>query len=394
MSVEMPFILRMYHAGWRPAGVVAWTIEMTRSASDDDERAPGVKATSELEIDDTGILMGLSGPQNERLKVIERELGLEVGLRGHTIYLRGTAASVAVAERFLAEAATLLRQGVRIENADVGRALRMLRSEPHVRLRDMFDDVVTVGSGRRPIGPRGVAQKRYVESIRSFDLTFGIGPAGTGKTYLAMACAVAALHDKTVKRIVLTRPAVEAGEKLGFLPGDLAEKVNPYLRPLYDALNDMMDIDRAEGLVTRGQIEVAPLAFMRGRTLNDSFVILDEAQNTTREQMRMFLTRLGYNSKAVVTGDITQVDLPEGRSSGLAEARALLSQVDGIAFCDFTDVDVVRHPLVQKIVVAYEARDRREKERRAALSQAEPRAGRDREGRAERGGADVAQKSS
>ena len=367
---------------------------MTRSASDDDERAPGVKATSELEIDDTGILMGLSGPQNARLKVIERELGLEVGLRGHTIYLRGTAASVAVAERFLAEAATLLRQGVRIENADVGRALRMLQSEPHVRLRDMFDDVVTVGSGRRPIGPRGVAQKRYVESIRSFDLTFGIGPAGTGKTYLAMACAVAALSDKTVKRIVLTRPAVEAGEKLGFLPGDLAEKVNPYLRPLYDALNDMMDIDRAEGLVTRGQIEVAPLAFMRGRTLNDSFVILDEAQNTTSEQMRMFLTRLGYNSKAVVTGDITQVDLPEGRSSGLAEARALLSQVDGIAFCDFTDVDVVRHPLVQKIVVAYEARDQREKERRAALPPPEPRAGREREGRVDRSGADVAQKSS
>jgi phosphate starvation-inducible PhoH-like protein len=222
----------------------------------------------------------------------------------------------------------------------------------------MFDEVVSVGPGRRPVGPRGLAQKRYVEAMRAHDLTFGIGPAGTGKTYLAMACAVAALQARQVKRIVLTRPAVEAGEKLGFLPGDLAEKVNPYLRPLYDALGDMMDVDRAQGLIQRGQVEVAPLAFMRGRTLSDSFVILDEAQNTTSEQMRMFLTRLGHDSKAVVTGDVTQVDLPEGRTSGLAEARELLSGVEGIAVCHFSDVDVVRHPLVQKIVVRYEQRDR------------------------------------
>jgi phosphate starvation-inducible PhoH-like protein len=215
-----------------------------------------------------------------------------------------------------------------------------------------------VGPGRRPVGPRGLAQKRYVESIRTHDLTFGIGPAGTGKTYLAMACAVAALHARQVKRIVLTRPAVEAGEKLGFLPGDLAEKVNPYLRPLYDALGDMLDVDKAQGLIQRGHIEVAPLAFMRGRTLNDSFVILDEAQNTTSEQMRMFLTRLGYSSKAVVTGDVTQVDLPEGRTSGLAEARELLDGVEGIALCHFSAADVVRHPLVQKIIVRYEERDR------------------------------------
>ncbi len=200
-----------------------------------------------------------------------------------------------------------------------------------------------------------------MEAIRTYDLTFGIGPAGTGKTYLAMACAVAALMDRRVKRIVLTRPAVEAGEKLGFLPGDLAEKVNPYLRPLFDALGDMMDIDRAQGLMARGQIEVAPLAFMRGRTLKDSFVILDEAQNTTSEQMRMFLTRLGHDSRAVVTGDVTQVDLPDGRTSGLAEARQLLRGVEGIAFCDFTDVDVVRHPLVQKIIVAYERRATRKR---------------------------------
>ncbi len=240
---------------------------------------------------------------------------------------------------------------------DVPRALATLRAEPEVHLRDMFEGEVAVGSGRRAVGPRSLAQKQYVEAIRAHDLTFGIGPAGTGKTYLAMACAVAALTSRQVKRIVLTRPAVEAGEKLGFLPGDLAEKVNPYLRPLYDALDDMMDLDRAQGLIARGHIEVAPLAFMRGRTLNDSFVILDEAQNTTSEQMRMFLTRLGYHSKAVVTGDVTQVDLPDGRTSGLAEARSLLEGTSGIAFCGFTAVDVVRHPLVQKIIDAYEARD-------------------------------------
>jgi phosphate starvation-inducible PhoH-like protein len=320
-----------------------------------------VKATSELEVDDADVLLALCGPRNERLKILEREARVEAGLRGHRIFLQGDAENVALAERFLAETAALLKQGVTVASGDIARAMRMLRSEPHVRLRDMFDDVVTVGSGHKPIGPRGLAQKHYVESIRSHDLTFGIGPAGTGKTYLAMACAVAALLERGVKRIVLTRPAVEAGEKLGFLPGDLAEKVNPYLRPLYDALSDMMDFDKVDGMMKRGQIEVAPLAFMRGRTLNDAFIILDEAQNTTSEQMRMFLTRLGYNSKAVVTGDVTQVDLPEGRSSGLAEARALLEGVEGMAFCQFTDVDVVRHPLVQKIVVRYETRDRERK---------------------------------
>jgi phosphate starvation-inducible protein PhoH and related proteins len=318
-----------------------------------------VKLTSELEIDDARVLMALCGPKSELLSLLERETAVDASLRGHTILLRGEAESVALAERFLAQAAGLARQGVKIDPSDMPRAIRMLQKEPDVQLRDMFDDVVMVGAGRRPVGPRGFAQRRYVESIRAHDLTFGIGPAGTGKTYLAMACAVAALHERQVKRIVLARPAVEAGEKLGFLPGDLAEKVNPYLRPLYDALNDMMDIDRANGAIARGQIEVAPLAFMRGRTLNDSFVILDEAQNTTSEQMRMFLTRLGYNSKAVVTGDVTQVDLPDGKNSGLAEAEGLLRDVEGIAFCRFTDVDVVRHPLVQKIVVAYEQRDAR-----------------------------------
>jgi phosphate starvation-inducible PhoH-like protein len=296
--------------------------------------------------------------------VLERESGVAVGLRGNKILLEGSAESVNLAERFLAEAAGLLKQGVEVHTEDIQRALRVLRSEPHVQLRDMFDEAVHLGGATRAVGPRGLAQRKYVQSMRAFDLTFGIGPAGTGKTYLAMACAVSALLARQVKRIILTRPAVEAGEKLGFLPGDLAEKVNPYLRPLYDALEDMVDIDRAQALIARGQIEVAPLAFMRGRTLNDSFVILDEAQNTTSEQMRMFLTRLGYHSKAVVTGDVTQVDLPEGRTSGLAEARELLADVEGIAFCHFSEVDVVRHPLVQKIIVRYEARDAMSREKK------------------------------
>jgi phosphate starvation-inducible PhoH-like protein len=329
---------------------------MPRLAPDSDGRPGDVKATSEVEIDDTAVLVGVTGARGERLRAVERELGIECGLRGNTVFLRGAAEAVAVAERFLAEAAQLHKQGVELAGDDVARALRLLRTEPDLRLRDAFDGAALV-TGRKPIGPRGLAQKRYVEAIRDHDLTFGIGPAGTGKTYLAMACAVQALLEKRVRRIVLARPAVEAGEKLGFLPGDLAEKVNPYLRPLYDALDDMMDLDRAQGMIARGQIEVAPLAFMRGRTLSDSFVVLDEAQNTTSEQMRMFLTRLGTNSRAVVTGDVTQVDLPDGRASGLAEARQLLAGVEGIAFCELTDVDVVRHPLVQRVIQAYEKRD-------------------------------------
>jgi phosphate starvation-inducible PhoH-like protein len=270
---------------------------------------------------------------------------------------------VSLAQRFIGEAAGLIRGGTDLDANDYIRGLRTIRSDPGLRLRDIFDEVVLVTPRHRPITPKGLAQKKYIEAIRTHDLTFCIGPAGTGKTYLAMAMAVNGLVTRAYKRIILARPAVEAGEKLGFLPGDLAEKVNPYLRPLYDALHDMMDIDRAEGLISRGQIEVAPLAFMRGRTLNDSFVILDEAQNATSEQMRMFLTRLGYASKAVVTGDVTQVDLPSQTKSGLAEAKTLLSDVNGIAFCTLGAMDVVRHPLVQKIIVAYETRDNNERER-------------------------------
>jgi phosphate starvation-inducible PhoH-like protein len=311
--------------------------------------------TSEIEVDDTAVLMALAGPANERLREIERELGIDVGLRGHTIFLRGARAEVGAAERFLSEASGLIRQGVTFRVEDVGRAVRALADKPKFRLVDMFSERAVVAAGKKSITPRGIVQREYVDAIAAHDLTIGIGPAGTGKTYLAMACAVAALEARKVKRIILTRPAVEAGEHLGFLPGDLVEKVNPYLRPLYDALFDMVDTDRAQGLMSRGFIEVAPLAFMRGRTLSEAFIILDEAQNTTSEQMRMFLTRIGFGSKAVVTGDVTQVDLPEGKKSGLVEARDILSGVPGIAFCHFTDTDVVRHPLVQKIVRAYEA---------------------------------------
>jgi phosphate starvation-inducible PhoH-like protein len=213
------------------------------------------------------------------------------------------------------------------------------------------------------ITPQGIGQKRYIDAIRAHDIVFGIGPAGTGKTYLAMAMAVAALKKQEVQRIVITRPAVEAGEKLGFLPGDLAQKVNPYLRPLYDALHDMIEPDQVERLMERSILEVAPLAFMRGRTLNDSFIILDEAQNTTSDQMKMFLTRLGYESKAVITGDITQIDLPSDRRSGLIEAREILAGIEGIAFCTFSELDVVRHPLVQEVIVAYERHEQRRHER-------------------------------
>jgi phosphate starvation-inducible PhoH-like protein len=316
-----------------------------------------IRVVADVEVDDSRTLVALTGVGQEHLRAVTRALGVESGVRGNTIHLAGGAENVALAERFFAEAAALVEAGTDLNAHDFLRGVHAMREDPAVTLRDLFEDVVLIPARKRPIAAKSLAQKRYIHSIRTHDLTFGIGPAGTGKTYLAMAMAVHALLERRVKRIVLTRPAVEAGERLGFLPGDLAEKVNPYLRPLYDALHDMMDVDKAAGLVARGNIEVAPLAFMRGRTLNDSFVILDEAQNATSDQMRMFLTRLGYSSRAVVTGDVTQVDLPQGARSGLAEARDLLASVEGIAMCTFTDVDVVRHPLVQRIIVAYEKRD-------------------------------------
>jgi phosphate starvation-inducible PhoH-like protein len=249
----------------------------------------------------------------------------------------------------------LLKRGYPIYSGDVEYAIRILRADHNVDLKDIFLDTVYVSAHKRIISPKSLNQKAYIEAIRAHDIVFGIGPAGTGKTYLAMAMALAALMKNQVSRMVLCRPAVEAGEKLGFLPGDLAEKVNPYLRPLYDALHDMVDFDRARRMLERGTIEVAPLAFMRGRTLNDSFIILDEAQNTTSEQMKMFLTRLGYGSKAVITGDITQIDLPSGKLSGLKEARTVLANTPGISFVYFNERDVVRHRLVQAIITAYES---------------------------------------
>ena len=262
-----------------------------------------------------------------------------------------------LARSVLEELYGLLRGGHPLEPSDVRAAIQAVSERPGANLRELYGDVLASVGARRRINAKNLSQRRYLELMERHDLVIAVGPAGTGKTYLAMAMAIAALHRREVVRVILTRPAVEAGEKLGFLPGTMAEKVNPYLRPLYDALHDMMDFDKAQRLIERGTIEVAPLAFMRGRTLNESFVILDEAQNTTVEQMKMFLTRLGYSSKAVVTGDITQIDLPSGRLSGLIDALDVLDGVEGIGVQRFTEADVVRHPLVQSIVRAYERRD-------------------------------------
>jgi phosphate starvation-inducible PhoH-like protein len=315
--------------------------------------------TADVEVSDTGLLLRLSGPNASHLRRLGAELDVDLGLRGDTIRIQGADDDVALTQRVIADLLEVLDRGNDLSEVEIGRAARTMRANPEMRLTDLFEDVILLSSRQKVIAPKGVTQQAYINAIRDFDIVFGVGPAGTGKTYLAMAMAVRALQQKRVKRIILTRPAVEAGEKLGFLPGDLAEKVNPYLRPLYDALHDMMDFDKAQALISRGTIEVAPLAFMRGRTLNDSFVILDEAQNTKPEQMKMFLTRLGFESRAVITGDLTQVDLPVGARPGLQDALDLLGNVDGIRVIRFTDADVVRHPLVQKIVRAYDERDAR-----------------------------------
>ncbi len=319
---------------------------------------PGAAETTveTVELESPELARSLCGVRGENLRAIEERLGVQIGQRGSSLRISGSPTSARFGARLVRELYALLAKGYPVGRPDVDQAMRVLSAEPAASLADIFLDTVLVTSRNRGITPKGPGQKRYVQAIREHDIVFGIGPAGTGKTYLAMAMAVAALADRKVKRIVLCRPAVEAGEKLGFLPGDLAEKVNPYLRPLYDALHDMMEDERAASFIERGTVEVAPLAFMRGRTLNDSFVILDEAQNTTSEQMKMFLTRLGFSSKAVITGDLTQTDLAPGRSSGLLEAAEILKDIEGIAFCRFSDLDVVRHPLVQQVIRAYEAR--------------------------------------
>ena len=284
---------------------------------------------------------------------------MRIGVSGTSLKVSGGHAEQAFTGKLLGELYELIKGGYPIYPSDVEYAIRILRGDRDADLKDIFLDTIYISAHKRVISPKSINQKTYIDAIRKHDIVFGIGPAGTGKTYLAMAMALAALMKNQVTRMVLCRPAVEAGEKLGFLPGDLAEKVNPYLRPLYDALHDMVDFDRARRMLERGTIEVAPLAFMRGRTLNDSFIILDEAQNTTSEQMKMFLTRLGYDSKAVITGDITQIDLPSGKLSGLKEARMVLGETPGIRFVYFNERDVVRHRLVQAIISAYEAASER-----------------------------------
>ena len=297
----------------------------------------------------------LFGNYDENLKHLESLFGVRIRTSGQELIVEGESADVARAERVLDQLVSLMKTGYKLAQGDVKTAAQLVAQDDTVELADYFLRGGTRTSGKRQVMPKSVNQRRYLEAIERHDIVFGIGPAGTGKTYLAMAQAVSYLLAKRVNRIILARPAVEAGEKLGFLPGDLQEKVNPYLRPLYDALYDMLDVERAERLVERGTVEVAPIAFMRGRTLNDAFVILDEAQNTTSEQMKMFLTRLGFGSKAVITGDITQIDLPTGRTSGLVEAMKVVGNIDGISFIRFDEKDVVRHSLVQQIVKAYDA---------------------------------------
>jgi len=312
---------------------------------------------SRLTFSDIELARQLFGEFNSNLQRIADALDVSINARGNTVFIQGDSIASSLAKNILNQLYGLLENSFPIYPNDVDYAVRILSEDDRIKLKDIFLDTVYVTSKKRSVIPKSRAQKEYIDAIRSSDMVFGIGPAGTGKTYLAMAMAVAALSKSEVDRIILTRPAVEAGEALGFLPGDLAEKVDPYLRPLYDALHDMMRFEKVSNLTDQGIIEVAPLAFMRGRTLNDSFIVLDEAQNTTSEQMKMFLTRLGFNSKAVITGDITQIDLPVDKPSGLIEAKNILQGIEGIKIVFFSKKDVVRHGLVQEIIKAYEDLD-------------------------------------
>jgi phosphate starvation-inducible protein PhoH and related proteins len=304
-------------------------------------------------------LAQLLGRNDDHLRTLESEFEVRIVARGHEVMLKGDERQVQKAERALTQLAELVRSGAPVRAMEVRAAARMLSGDEEADVKSVFADAISVPSRKKWITPKTIGQKKYVDAIRRNDMVFGIGPAGTGKSFLAVAMAVNALMRRDVARIVLTRPAVEAGERLGFLPGDLYEKVHPYLRPLYDALYDMLESEKVGSLLEKGAIEIAPLAYMRGRTLNDAFIILDEAQNSTTEQMKMFLTRLGFNSKMVITGDITQVDLPASRHSGLIEVRKILQGVPGIDFVYFDEGDVVRHQLVSAIIRAYGAHEAR-----------------------------------
>jgi phosphate starvation-inducible PhoH-like protein len=297
----------------------------------------------------------LFGPYDENLRFLETLFNVSINTRGPNLVVEGEdEKDVLAIERILSDFSRLIEKGHSFSNGDLKSAFKQIAQDGGLSLQDFFPKLQILQNGKRPVTPKSLNQRRYIESIRQNDIVFGVGPGGTGKTFLAVALGISYLFDKVVSRIILTRPAVEAGERLGFLPGDIEEKVNPYLRPLYDALYHLVDGERVNKYIETGVIEIAPLAFMRGRTLSDAFIILDEAQNTTTEQMKMFLTRIGSNSKAVITGDITQVDLPPGRTSGLVEAIRILSSVPGLAFCYFDERDVVRHSLVRLIIRAYE----------------------------------------
>ena len=328
------------------------------------------ESVRKLTFPDMELTRQLFGEHNRNLQRIGDALEVSIHARGSSVSVQGEPVGTDLAEKILNQLYDLIKSGYPVYPNDIDYAVSVLCNDDRACLKDIFLDTVYITSKKRSITPKSRNQKDYIDAMRSFDIVFGIGPAGTGKTYLAMAMAVAALSKGIVSRIILTRPAVEAGEALGFLPGDLTEKVDPYLRPLYDALHDMMRFEKASGLMQQGVIEVAPLAFMRGRTLNDSFIILDEAQNTTSEQMKMFLTRIGSNSKAVITGDVTQIDLPAHRMSGLVEARDILQEVQGIRFVFFAKTDVVRHRLVQEIIRAYEELDAEKKNAKAAAEAA------------------------
>ena len=311
----------------------------------------------EITLADNNTALLVYGDLNKNLTVIEEGTGVNIQVRGSQLTVNGPKHEVELAASAINKLEELIRAGYPVYPSDVAYALRILQASPKANLKEIFLDKVYITAEQKVISPKSINQKLYIDSIRTHDIVFGIGPAGTGKTYLAVAMAVSAFVTKQVRSIILARPAVEAGERLGFLPGDMAQKVDPYLRPLHDALNAMLGRGKVADLIEEGFIEIAPLAFMRGRTLSNAFVILDEAQNTTHEQMKMFLTRLGFNSQAVITGDITQIDLSDRRQSGLIEAARILKDIEGIAFNHFSEVDVVRHRLVQEIIRAYAAKE-------------------------------------